>query len=585
METLQEEKQEASRSKESLQESSQESLRASFQESADDGSRLFADSSISIISEKDEYYDEENRETASAEELEESTTAEDFDILKTFGSIVLPNDCDVLFADLSAEFPKDLTGADFESHDSGSSLYSQDGDVFKVDTSPCEFGSIVLNELAFANIMNNHTPDKQNQDDLTHALTNTLAHALEPDAYGAFSESQNKGELILYSGKSRKRKINPYMSSTSEDDSLMDRLSHLALPVESFEVINLAGLLGTELGADGGIDVGIDGVENSVFPQNTQSQVRTEKAMSTESSFPEHMLPMLGDLNSICIDHILQAPQRFWEGAVPSAVPGVVPSAMPGAMKEGCAPLDSPLDSSLDLSLDSSFGSFLDAENSHSIKEDCLLKTDFFELYFEKGNAKNNTMWDSSYDARDMGESITYAENNDFWATFDMETDWIDISFSLGKEFTFEVINDEADSVIVIKNGSGHLIQGLTVLTTKLDDALVYGMQEHIKNPLLGDILSLGARFGIFSISDNEPWFSSLRERPDATSFLRSQQVLEQIHKRQEALLPPPVIEKIKEHEESYNAQRCLVGSRYEHLQARSMERILEKRKTHFSSE
>lgn len=343
------------------------------------------------------------------------------------------------------------------------------------------YGAIILNENTLANLYGgalgggvySNTASQEHMDDV-------LAHALDPSVYGTFSHSNSHHGIVTGSSYPNRNK-NPYYNLQLIDGEVKKYLSQIILPSDSLADITAPSDLDkiTDVSAE---QLNLHSSKNFAHPTDI-----------LEDSSLGHI-----EQDSLSIEEILQIPyeQQF-----------ITPVNLSPSDREK-------------------------AKLELATLEEKMVKTDFFNLYDEKESAQDNIMWDSSHDSIAIYGTHVFDDSMDCWADFDIETDWIDISFFLGHEYTFEVVNGNHGSTIVIKNAQGVVVQGMTVANGELSYPLVYAMLQHIRNPLLEEILSLGERFGIFAIDDRTPWFSRLCERPNATEFFTLQQRLQEIQEK-----------------------------------------------------
>lgn len=339
--------------------------------------------------------------------------------------------------------------------------------------------SIVLNDKVMAHLNNNPQSgtllDREHQE----RTADILEHALEPGAYGSFSHFGTQTGITTETIHVGRRISND--GSFSNELHVKDYLKQILLPVDSF--------------AESEVSTDITGMDLSPFDYMTQdlsSQNAEENTLDTDA------VNIVDDFYFLQVDEMLQNSYETFM---------------------------TPQNYSMDLD---NFP--LEHGTTHSLafaSHEDTIKTNFFSFYDEKSNVSDTIMWDSPCDSFDIYGTSFLDDNMDYWDEFNIEKDWVDLSFYLDKGYTFEIISERNDSIIAIKNTDGTIIQTVNLKNTKVEYSLINAMQEHIQNPISDNTLSFGKCFGIFAIDSTEPWFSKIYGRPDPIEFLRLQEELQ----------------------------------------------------------
>ncbi len=452
---------------------------------------------------KETYFSSTDRDTANLELLaDDDGTAKDFEVLQNLGSIVIPQNIGDLFKDFNpADIPVTETQTGQQNYDD------------EIDTSVGNFGSIVLDHRALSNLAEADYDSGQVADDI-------LAAAFSGDRISSLAK--DFGYLNTNTiGRRRRRRSNPYTGNSQHGESLEDLLSHLHLPADSLEELqadnNSSRIIGAELQNSSGTTDQKASLFKHNFPQQEQtSHISVEDILN---------IPRMDD-SAFSGDDFDLSKLADADNATPDGNAALQVQNMAAKVQSGLTPssYNTPLTGGPD---------YLEG----FLYED-MVPTSFFDLYDDPHHIQASPMWGHGSELRTPFAHEEPSLNEHYlhiWDDFDIEKDWIDISDVIAPDYTIEVLQGERTTAIIIKSPQGVVTQGLTVASPEITLPFVDAMTEHITNPYLDDILSLGARYGVFAIDSQEKWFSKTEEKLDISKFSEAQRQLLALQRRIES--------------------------------------------------
>jgi len=379
-------------------------------------------------------------------------------------------------------------------------------------------GSIVLDERVLASLNDISQngiaqSDAPQSDTYQDNMDGTLSDALDLTAFiGSFQPQVYEATVEgAYKARHKNRGVNYYANSPAMENALEASFADIILADDSLTVTALAQDMNEDVSTPtADFASSSSSSSSSPSPSSGENSGENSTKKSLDDSIENSTFPMGEDLSNLSIERILQTPhenQSFsnldMNGMNASSVNFSVNASVTHPIHSSCV-----------------LPSFLGVETD-------FVETDFFSLYSEKEDAKQNIMWETSHDSIGRWGNHFFDDSMDCWADFNIDTDWVDISIYLEKGHVFEIVNRNTDKIIVIKNEQGIIVQGLILINSRVSYPVVYVMQEHIRHPACDDILSLGARFGIFALESEEPWFGPSYEPPSPVESLALQQKIQ----------------------------------------------------------
>ncbi len=429
---------------------------------------------------KENYYDSNDTEITNLEVLlEDQTTSEDFEVLQNFGSIIIPQNVEQIFKDNN-------NNLDVFNNTSEKTPPPQ--------RTTLDYDSVILNSHAIERLMQSEKSNANIEYD------ELLSSAMSPEHISYMVKDKNS--VLTHSPFSRRRRrgINPYMDN-SANSSLEQLLSHIHLPADSL--------------AESSENITKYSEPKPSFNENSFDFIKGQE------HFNNYMTGLGLGFNAMPMNEILNIPKKndykFEEFLDYSQ------NSNDYQIGYSATKLEVNLANNTDiLNIEhSDFPDYL-----QGFRYENMVPHEFFKFYIDPEHSKNSVMWDHNDDLNCELLTANYSDfqaNFDLWENFDLEHDWIDLTFALADNYTIDVFEGDFTSSIIIKNANEQIVQGITINNKHITYELVQSMQEHITNPYSSDLLSFGKRFGIFSVDSKESWFSGKVAKLGIIEFVDAQ--------------------------------------------------------------